>query len=226
MVTARLVTLLDDPSEDVRRTAASALGKIGHADAAPALVRTLADPDPAVRAYGAWALGQTGEHVSDGEAVRLVEALADPRPAVRRAAARALGAVGPRQPVLALLREVLAVGARRSRRAVLEAFTQLEVQSAYADLRRALTDTDPAVRQGALAALGELADRRALVDFRRRLLVDPEAGVRAEAAYRLGKLGDAGDVPALERAGQHDAAPSVRVWAAWATAAIADAGGT
>ncbi len=225
MVAVFLVTLLEDPSEDVRRTAARSLGKIGHPAAVPALVLALSDPDPTVREYSAWALGQIGEDVTDEAAVHLAGALDDPHHAVNKAAAQALGNVGPRQPVRAFLKEALAVGERGRRRAVVEALMQLEVPGAYPGLVKALTDPDVAVRQGALAALGELADRRALVDFRRRLLRDPDAGVRTEAAYRIGKLGEAGDVPALERAATHDTNPTVRVWATWARAAIVDEGG-
>ena len=220
MVAVRLVTLLEDPSNDVRRTAALSLGKIGHAVAVPALAQTLSDPDPLVREYSAWALGQIGEEVNDEAAGRLAEALDDPRPAVTKAAARALGNIGPRPPVLAFLKEALAAGEPGRRRAVVEALMQLEVPGAYPDLVKALTDPAPVVRQGALAALGELADRRALVEFRRRLLHDADAGVRAEAAYRIGKLGEAGDVAALERAVQNDAAPIVRTWSTWARDSI------
>ncbi len=221
-VAARLVILLEDPSEDVRRTAALSLGKIGLAVAAPAVARALADPDPVVREYSAWALGRMGEAVSDKTAVRLVETLSDTHHAVRKAAARALGHVGPRQPVLALVTEALTTGSRERRRAVVETLTQLEAPGAYPGLVRALTDADPVVRQGALAALGELADRRALADFRGRLLRDADAGVRAEAAYRIGKLGGTGDVPALKRAAARDTARAVREWAAWAVAAIVE----
>ncbi len=225
-VALHLVTLLDDPSVDVRRTAVLSLGKIGHADAAPALARALADPDSLVREYGAWALGQIGEDVTDEAAVRLADALDDPRRAVRQAAARALGRVGSRQPALAVLKKGLAAGELDRRRAVVGALMQLDAPGAYQNLVTALADPDPAVRQGALAALGEVADRRALGEFRRHLLHDADAGVRAEAAYRIGKLGGAGDdVAVLEQAAATDAAPAVRVWAAWARAAIAGAGG-
>ncbi len=224
-VATRLMTLLDDPSEDVRRTSALSLGKIGHVVAAPALARALSDPDPLVRAYSAWALGQIGEEVNDRAAISLVGALSDTHDAVKQAAARALGNVGPRQPVLAALMDVLAVGASGSRRAVVETLTQIEAPGAYQDLVKALTDPDPAVRQSALAALGELADRRVLADFRQRLLRDTHAGVRAEAAYRLGKLGEAGDVADLEWAATNDAVPTVRVWATWARDSIVGEGG-
>ena len=221
-VTARLVTLLQDPSRDVRRTAALSLGKIGHSAATTALVQALSDPDSQVREYSAWALGQIGEDVNDEAAVRLAGALGDEHPSVKHAAARALGKIGPRQPVIAILTQALAVGESSSRRAVVEAFTQLEAKSAYPILRGALTDPDPAVRQGALAALGELGDRRVLPDFQQRLLLDADPGVRTEAAYRLGKLGDAQELEALDLVSRNDASLSVRLWADRARANITD----
>ena len=211
-VTARLVTLLQDPSPDVRRTAALSLGKIGHSTAATGLVQALSDPDLYVREYSAWALGQIGEAVNDTGAVRLAGALGDDHPSVKQAAALALGKIGPREPVIVILTQVLAVGERSSRRAGVDAFTQLEAKGAFPALRKALTDPDPAVRQGAVAALGELGDRRALPDFRERLLFDASPGVRAEAAYRLGKLGDHQELRVLEEAAHDDASPIVRVW--------------
>ena len=219
-VTARLVTLLQDSSPDVRRTAALSLGKIGNSAATTALVEALSDPDSQVREYSAWALGQIGEDVNDGAAVSLAGALGDEHPAVKQAAAQALGKIGSRPPVIAILTQALTVGERSSRRAVVEALTQLEAKKAFPALRKALTDPDPAVRQGALAALGELGDRRALPDFRERLLFDVSPGVRTEAAYRLGKLGDHQELQALDEAAHDDASPVVRVWAGRAKAGI------
>ena len=224
-VTSRLVSLLQDPSRDVRRTAALSLGKIGHVAATTALVEALSDPDPQVREYSAWALGQIGEDVNDEAAVSLAGSLSDEQRAVKQAAAQALGKIGPRQPVIAILTQALAVGQSGSRRAAVEALAQLEAKSAYPVLRKALTDPDPAVRQGVLAALGELGDRRVLPDFRERLLFDVDPGVRTEAAYRLGKLGDPGDhaeLQTLDEAAQHDASPGVRLWAGWARAYMTD----
>ncbi len=215
-VTARLITLLQDPSQDVRRTAALSLGKIGHPTASTALVLALSDPDPQVRAYSAWALGQLGETVTDEAAVRLAAALGDAHHSVKKAAAQGLGNIGLRQPVIAILTQVLAVGEKSSRRAAVEVLAQLEAKSAYQPLRHALIDPDPAVRQGALAALGELGDRRILPEFRERLLLDADPGVRTEAAYRLGKLGDPQDVHTLDWVAQNDASRRVRVWAHWA----------
>ena len=187
------------------------------------MVRALSDPDAQVREYSAWALGQIGEDVDDPAAVRLAAALGDEHVAVKHAAVLALGKIGPRQPVLAILTQVLAAGKTRSRRAAVEALAQLEATRAYPVLRKALTDPDPAVRQGALAALGELGDRRVLPDFRERLLFDADPGVRTEAAYRLGKLGAPGDhggLQTLDEAARHDTSPGVRLWAGWARAQI------
>lgn len=225
-VTSRLITLLQDSSPDVRRTAALSLGKIGHSAATTALVESLSDPDSQVREYSAWALGQIGEDVNDGAAVRLAGVLGDQDHSVKQAAAQALGKIGPRQQVIAILTQALAVGESGSRRAAVEALAQLEAKSAYPALRKALTDPEPAVRQGALAALGELGDRDALLDFRERLLFDADPGVRTEAAYRLGKLGDPGDhgeLQTLDEAARHDTSPGVRVWAEQARAYIGPA---
>lgn len=222
-VAARLVTLLQDPSRDVRRTAALSLGKIGRPAAEPALVQALSDPDPVVREYSAWALGQLGEDVDDQAAVRLVRALDDDHPAVKKAAAQALGHIGPRQPVIAILTQVLDVGKRSSRRAAVEALAQLEAKSVYPNLQDAMTDPDAAVRQGAVAALGELADRRALPAFRQRLMSDADPGVRTEAAYRLGKLGNTDESQLLDEVAQNDASPIVREWARWARTNLSDA---
>ncbi len=223
IVTSRLVTLLRDPSPDVRRTAALSLGKIAHVDATTALVQALSDPDLQVREYSAWALGQIGEDVTDEAAVRLAGTLSDKHPSVKQAVALALGKIGSRPPVIAILAQALAVGEKRSRRAAVDALAQLEAKSTYPALRKALVDPDPVVRQGAVAALGELGDRRILADFRERLLFDASPAVRAEAAYRLGKLGDPGDrevLQLLDLAARHDTASGVRVWADWAKAGI------
>ena len=217
-----LVILLQDPSSDVRRTAALSLGKIGYPPATTALVQALADPDPQVREYSAWALGQLGENVNDKTAVRLVGVLADEHRSVRKAAAQALGKIGPRHSVLAILTEVLAAGERGSRQAAVEALAQLEAGSVYLALQNALSDPVPTIRQGAVAALGELADRRTLFDFRQRLLFDSNIGVRTEAAYRLGKLGDPQELQLLDWVVQNDASPIVRLWAKWARANMTD----
>jgi len=220
-LTAALVELLQDPSPDVRRTAALSLGKIGHSAGTQGLAQALSDPDPLVREYSAWALGQIGEEVNTDAALAVVSALGDEHPAVKHTAAKALGHIGIREPMIPLLIEGLQVGEVQSRRAVVDALMHLEGKSAYSALLAALDDPDPNVRQGAIAALGELGDRQALPLFRKSLLSDPNVGVRTEAAYRLGKLGDPTDLPSLQKAAKQDTTPIVHLWATWAINNIA-----
>ncbi|HVA47205.1 MAG TPA: HEAT repeat domain-containing protein [Pirellulales bacterium] len=76
----------------VRETAADALARIGDA-AVPALLDTLADPDPDVRAQAAHALARMGQK-AEPAVPALIHALDDPNQDVRQGAARALGQIG------------------------------------------------------------------------------------------------------------------------------------
>jgi len=213
---SRLVTLLQDQDPQMRTTAAQALGKIAAPDTVPALLRSLEDTDPAVRAMSAWALGRFGEDILDLAGLELAKRLDDPSPAVKLAAAQALGAVGSTQTIVELLTERLTHSDRETRRAVVQALTWLEAGSAHHALLKALSDPDAQVRQGAIAALGEMVDPRSLPAIHDRLLKDTDAGVRGEAAYRLGKFGDRTIVPALQSASARDPDIAVRRWATWA----------
>lgn len=213
---APLVVLLQDQDPQIRVTAAQALGKIAVPDTAPALLRSLDDTDPAVRAMSAWALGNLGEDVLDQAGLELAKRLDDPSPAVKLASARALGALGSTQTIIELLTERLTRSDVETRRAAVQALTWLEAGFAYHTLIATLGDPDVQVRQGAVAALGELVDPRSLPAIRDRLLKDADAGVRGEAAYRLGKFGDRTIVPALRSASARDPNAVVRRWASWA----------
>ena len=214
--TSALVALLADSDPAMRTTAAQALGKIARPEAVPALLRSVNDAEPAVRAMSAWALGNYGEDVLDQAGLELTKRLDDPSPAVNRAAALALGNIGGTQAIIELLSERLKSPDVETRRAAVSALTWLEAGSAYHAVLAALNDSDAQVRHGAVAALGEMVDPRALPAIRERLTKDPDAGVRGEAAYRLGKFGDRTVVAALEAAAKNDADPIVRRWASWA----------
>jgi len=215
-LTAVLVEQLQDPSPDIRRTASLSIGKIGHPTGTQGLVQALSDPDRLVRQYSAWALGKIGEEINTNAALALVAALGDEHPDVKKSAAKALGNVGLRKPMIPLLIKGLRGGETQSRRAVVGALMHLEGKLTYSTLITALDDLDPEVRQSAIAALGELGDRKALPKFRKMLLRDENVGVRAEAAYRLGKLGNAEDIPSLEKAAKQDTDPIVHLWTTWA----------
>ena len=213
---ASLIELLQDEDPRMRLTAAQALGKIAAPETAGALLRSLDDADPAVRAMSAWALGRLGEDVLDQAGLELAKRLDDPSADVKRAAGQALGAIGGTQTIVELLTERLMHPNVETRRAAVQALTWLEAGSAHHALIAALADSDAQVRQGAVAALGEMVDARSLPAIRDRLLKDAEAGVRGEAAFRLGKFGDLTVVPALRSASARDPDAAVRRWASWA----------
>ena len=77
-----------------RKSAASALGKIGTKEAAAGLVRGLTDREWEIRSAAAWALGAIGRNAAQAVPA-LVKAMSDENGDVRRAAATALGMIGP-----------------------------------------------------------------------------------------------------------------------------------
>ena len=212
-----LVELLrEDSSPDIRRTAALSLGKIADANAIPALTTSLKDPDSLVREFSAWALGQIETELPKDSAFALIMALGDTSSNVKRAAATALANAVPEKDLVNLLRQIFAISETSTRRAVVQALSELEIPSSYQVFLVAVKDTDPRVRQIAISGLGELADTRALIIFRKVLLNDSDEGVRTEAAFRLGKLGGKNDIPALRKAIESDPTPNVHLWASWA----------
>ena len=212
-----LVELLtQDSNPDTRRTAALSLGKVADSNGIPALTASLKDEDPLVREYSAWALGQMDTELPRSAALALITALGDPSSGVKQNAASALENVVPEEVLVNLLRQVLAVSEISTRRAVVQALSELEIPTSYQVFLDAVKDHDPRVRQIAIAGLGELADSRALIVFRKYLLNDPDEGVRTEAAFRLGKLGGKNDIPVLKKAVETDPTPNVHLWASWA----------
>jgi HEAT repeat protein len=224
VVAFHLMASLNDPNPDSRRTAALSLGKIASPESAQALIQSLHDADPLVRQYSAWALGNLGGRAPEEVGEALVPLLLDPSSAVAMAAAEAIGKtaaeatgkLGFSQKVVGHMTAALRNPSVNTRRAAVSALTWLESGSAYSALVQALNDPDAQVRQGALAALGELGDHRAVTAIRDRLMQDSAAGVRSEAAYRLGKLGDQTVVPALQTVAAKDTVIAVRRWARWA----------
>ncbi len=221
-----LVELLNDPNPDVRQTAAMALGKIARPQAALVLVEKLRDPDPVVRRDSAWALGNLGDEVKGQVGIALVEKLGDPSDEVKTAAAQALGKIRATPHIVERLTATLRQADVPTKRAAVQALALLEAPASYRALVEALRDDDARVRQGAVAALGELADARALPLLRDRLRRDRDVGVRSEAAFRLGKFGDATVVSALKSAAADDGDANVRRWALWAGAQLSGRGGS
>ena len=86
---------LDDPTPAVRAMAAELLGRLGVAEAGPAVAAIAADPDPAVRAAAVVAMASLGPVATTGMIER---ALADLDPGVRAAAVDAAALVEPDAP--------------------------------------------------------------------------------------------------------------------------------
>lgn len=85
-----LITLLDDPDEDVRWKVAIALGETEDPRAIEPLIALLNDPDSYVRSRAALALGTIGEPALP----QLLDSLSSPDPAIRAAVVAALGGIG------------------------------------------------------------------------------------------------------------------------------------
>ncbi len=91
LVVREVIERLDDPSAEVRREAALALGRIGAKDATEPLVSRLSDSSSPIRIEAARALGE----IADERAVpALVRFLAVGSPELRAACAEALGKIG------------------------------------------------------------------------------------------------------------------------------------
>lgn len=220
-----LIALLQDANPELRQTAALSLGKIAPPHATTSLVAALRDAHPRVRQYSAWALGNIGDPASKKAAPALVRLLEDPAPGVADAAADAIGKMGAAPETITQLARMLSGGSVQTRRASVTVLGWLESPLSYSALVNALHDSDAEVRQGAIAALAELGDRRAVPAIETCLRDDTAVGVRIEAAYRLGMLGDERSLPLLAAVAVRDSNGSVRRWAQHAIEALSSPAG-
>jgi HEAT repeat protein len=189
------------------------LGKIGDRTTAVAVAGLLMDPSPLVRSAAAKAVGRLGHNVVKDVVPKLLRALNDPYSEVGFAAAAAIAELEPEPELLSSIPELLASPQAGVRRAAMLAVAEIDAVAWLSALQKAVQDADPAVRQGAVAVLGESSIPTADRWLRERLLTDPDAGVRAEAAYRLRALSDNETRGALLRAADTDVSPTVRLWA-------------
>lgn len=99
--TRRLLAALEDDSSEVRQAAALALGHRPDAQATPALIHALADPDPLVASLAGNALS-----LLKAQAVPALMAALDKtaNPAARREIVRALAEIGDPRAIPALMR--------------------------------------------------------------------------------------------------------------------------
>ena len=182
-----------------RAFAAELLGRVGNANAVPALldtVRATRSEDGDVREIALRALAR----IADPRAVApLVDALrsAEPWLAPRLADVLTRHGAGSVTPMMRLLENG---GRHHARPWAANVLGELRAQRAFPVLVRALGDIEDEVRARAAYALGRLGDRRAIPYLLEHLLTDPAPFVRARIAGALGQFDDPEVVERLVRA--------------------------
>jgi HEAT repeat protein/beta-lactamase regulating signal transducer with metallopeptidase domain len=196
-VVVDLISLLEDPSVDVRRATAEALSDMPDPRAIAALVQALrSDSDAGVRELAAQALGQ----IDDERAVPgLTAALRQERVvAVRRKIVWALAEIESPSAAGALT-EALRDEDAEVRQYAISGVSSLEIRSAAPQLTALLRDPNADVRARAAHALGDMKIVDAL-DELMALAGDANADVRQYAIGALGNLEDPRALPAFVRA--------------------------
>jgi len=187
--------MLDDPTIDVRHSAAMALGDTKHPAAIPFLMEALRD--------SSWWF-ERDESASDllsaiekmGPAViePLIEALGDKEGTVRRYAAFTLGRIGDLRAIEELGMTLYDLH-NEVRKAAGEALAKFG-EPAVDIFIEALNHPEAEVRENAVVAMGKVRDPRvglALIE----MLRDPIRDVRKQAMLTLGELRDKRALPAL-----------------------------
>lgn len=189
---ASLVGQLQDPDEDTRATAASALGTRGHHEAVPALLEAVHDESARVRAAAVRALCDVGGPETGAALLRLLGDEAGGA-AVRfddellRLLLQGVADAGAEQAEACLLGHVehACVEVRLAALSALRALPRIERTDV---VRGLLPDADARVRLHALAVLerhGDASDEEAV----HARLADPDARVRAMARDAVRALG-------------------------------------
>ena len=208
-----LLELLHDERPEMRRTAAESLGKIGGRGSIDSIFPLVQDPDEAVRQASVTAMGRLRPSATDAIVALLAQALGDPVESVRQAAVVAIGEIEPAPRVLDPIVGLLRSSNAATRKAAVRALLQIDSSQSVSSLIAAGQDSDPDVRQGIVAAVGEWGGVAVSSWLRERLANDSSPGVRTEAAYRLGMRSDVEAKAALDRAVVMDADSGVRNWA-------------
>ena len=169
----------------IRRDMARYIGELRYAKATPDLIDKLQkDADPEVRSACAYALGNIGAKFAVGPLQEVMENEKEEMP-VRLAAAVALGQMGNEQGIKFLI-DQLKSSDEKVRAAAVEALRTIG-KPATRLLIEAAQSKDSLQRWGAVAALGETGDPKA-VPILLKALRDEDENVRAVAAASLGKL--------------------------------------
>ena len=204
-----LIEALQDPTSVVRSHSVTALGKIGGAQALPAViaalkteaVRSALDIGVCYRAIEA--LHRLGETAAEC----LISALKHRDKAIRRKAATLLGKTGETGAVELLIGALKDKHPRVRSRAA-HALGRIGNPSAVKPLTVALKDTAPGVRINALHALGTFGESAAAALI--SALADPVASVRRHAIAALEKTDSKRAIPQLEKMVREESEDSVR----------------
>lgn len=207
-----LIRLLVDRDVVIRRTAAEALGKIGHQQAGPSLVVALSDSAAIVREAAVHSLGQL-DSLDTITTARMAGLLTDPVPSVRTAASQALASLDSGKELWPLWQSQLAHEDPGVRSAVIHALEGVGSAVVVEEVSGLIADPDSGVRRAAVVALGDSGDVRAVPLLLDRLKSDPSPYVRAEAAYQLQFVSGSADAEVLRFASGDDESSQVRRWA-------------
>jgi len=188
--------LLDDPKIEVRQAAVHALGDGQHPAAIPFLMEALRDSFWWYeREQSAADLLRVIENMGVSVVEALIEALRDKEGTVRKFAAIILGKLEDPRALeelgMALYDLHHDVG-----RSAAEALTKFGSEAVNV-LVGALNHPEPAIRENAIYALGQIQDAR-VASVLIEMLGDPERSVKSQAIQSLGQLDDTRAVPALQ----------------------------
>lgn len=184
--------LIHDPSTEVRAEAASAIGRLGGADAAMLLFELLADETELIQESAMAALARMS---SEQVVPLLLRALENEDEQARIRAAETLGLLHDPQTAPALMR--LVDDEREGvRRAAIHALGELEAEGVPGLLRSALRDPSSRVRQQAVLSLGKQQDPDVAEDLI-PLLSDPDPRIRFATLRALGLVRSPDAVPHL-----------------------------
>ncbi len=181
---------LSDPMALVQEAASTVLASIADERVLEPLIASLRNRDWIVRMHAAKALGRIGHSAA---VTPLISLLQDSVKAVREETAAALAAIGD-AAIPSLLAELKSPEWLVRLHAV-EALGKTKSPAAVEPLLSALfNDSDTAIKEDAIRALGQIGDGRA---FEFLVQVMKEPGLRPLAVEALGRLGDSRAVPVL-----------------------------
>ena len=186
-----------------RVMAAEALGRAvpGEHDRASVALRPLLDDDsPDVRYAAALALGRLGDREAVDRLIHMAQQDEEPMP--RQAALAALGDIGDPRATETLC-EILTSPLADMRFQAVAALPRVAPELAPGQLSRALDDTDPEVRAGAAAALGDLRHLPARDRLAEMIRGEDDLQVQLEAAAALARMGDRRGTEVLVRLLSH-----------------------